>query len=590
MAHVYVIAETNNFQPVYVCVNMRRPKGPVCALPSFSALKHLDEKPICALNNASEMSFRSQAKREKVTVSNRDLKRKQTVFTQKDKKHVQISSDYDSEHSNSQQFHPDDRFQPSLYTPNRRPVVRRIQRQRSCFEYFRECFTCFRHRDVPQLIEAENYMPFYIPDEYFDRPNYFHSHPIEWHLHDDLTLNRPLCKRHSVHRYSNIDDNELLREQKSLRQKTQAISHLNSPRDSVTSVASPDDFVPKQEYLHRRRSSVHFKDEQASNKEIVSDKSTETKQEIQGEVACRNNEDDIWTTVTIGQETTTQSGHFNRLSLENVTIVSENNDHVLDIPKIDTYDSTHLRDTCESLLPFPDEFDVKVNQHQPFNSHKMNTNFSTKNSHKSLSHIKKQFDSLSPKQKSPSPSVSNIIHDNKTRSLKKLNKIDDRQEQSQTDTLFTLPANNNSLLLSPKHQNVDDNSSSSSYLNEIKPFEEINTEGRYNYIDLAETLKSNVQRLRNTFVTIKQRENNNNNNNNTKQQTETKIISQNVYETTNFYDIFSSGTVENANNTIIMNNNILESNNRLAYAELLPIMNNSRNIENNQNSLNHYLK
>ncbi|CAF1081048.1 unnamed protein product [Didymodactylos carnosus] len=531
------------------------------------------------------MDYKQRAKQEKEIVSDHDSEQKQnalsdSVFTQKNKKqktgkrtvkkHEQIPMDRYGEHRHTQHFRPYDHFQLPSYSIDRRPVVRRLHQSRSCFEYIKNCFSCFRHRNVPQLIEAENYTPFYIPDEYFDRLNYLRSNPAERYLCRDFTLDRPLCKQHSTNRQSDlpIHDQELLK-QKIPQQKSQSTSTLNSQRDNATSTVSSDDVVPEQNYLHRRRSSVYFEDEKAPSKETESDKPSETKQELPQEVSCRNNEDDIWTTVTISQEITTQSGHFNRLSFENVAIIPTNN---LDIPdKVDERDITQVHVTSEALLPFPEEFNKEVSQQQPSeNNNKSNNKFSIENSHKSFPHTMKQFNSLS-QQKSL---TANISYDNKTRAFK----TEDNQQQAQTIASFTPPSNNNSLLLSPKQQTIDDNSSSS-YINEIKSFEEIDTGGKYNYNDLAETLKSNVQRLRNTFLVDKQTENDS-----VKQLTENKIIPPYLYKTTNSYPSLNNETIENNNNNsnnnnnnfITTNHNTSESNGRLTYTELLPVTNISR--------------
>lgn len=54
-----VLAVTDNFQQVCERVHMGRPGTRVCALPSFSALGYLYQKPICELGSLSKLSGRS---------------------------------------------------------------------------------------------------------------------------------------------------------------------------------------------------------------------------------------------------------------------------------------------------------------------------------------------------------------------------------------------------------------------------------------------------------------------------------------------------------------------------------------------------
>ena len=207
--------------------------------------------------------------------------------------------------------------------------------------------------------------------------------------------------------------------------------------------------------FERRRSSVRFEDEtplgnisngktsistkteSVSNVDNENEKTVTTASENQLErsVSFRNNEDDLWTTVTINTEQSVpvQSSHFNRLSLENLSIVDTsmlNNDNGVT--------AVHVNNKPTELTP-----------------------------------------SESAEEDISSPLKSSF----------------EMQQNRSTTHRYRSP----SLKPLPSHVTSSEDEHD---LRHIKPVEEINAlvTDKYNYNNLSRALKSNVERLKKTFI------------------------------------------------------------------------------------------
>ena len=156
---------------------------------------------------------------------------------------------------------------------------------------------------------------------------------------------------------------------------------------------------------------------------------------LQRNVSFRNNEDDLWTTVTINAERSTpvQSSHFNRLTLENLSSV--------DTALVNNENGVTAIHITSTLMPStsPDGF------HTP---------------------------------PSPSKPMASFVPSRYRRA-----------------PVATTRAKLSSRSYTPSSEEESD-------LHHIKPVEEIQAIGtaKYNYNDLSEALKSNVQRLKKTFI------------------------------------------------------------------------------------------
>jgi hypothetical protein len=208
--------------------------------------------------------------------------------------------------------------------------------------------------------------------------------------------------------------------------------------------------------LGRRRSSVRFEDEPplvkppeettpapktepipiVKNEEKEKTVTPAVENELQRNVSFRNNEDDLWTTITINTERSApvQSSHFNRLTLENLSYIDtsiSNNDNGVTAIHIGSRPIESIEKEISPPLPppLPPQSPCKATRHRP-----------TTHRHK------------------PPPPPPSRCH---------------------TTT---------------SEDDVD--------LRHIKPVEEINTivADKYNYNDLSQALKSNVHRLKNTFI------------------------------------------------------------------------------------------
>ncbi|CAF2372642.1 unnamed protein product [Rotaria sp. Silwood2] len=358
------------------------------------------------------MAHRHQLKSEK------DSSESESQISQRstDKKRSQSSHRYPPmNRTYNREFSPE--LYPYYYPPI--PQYRQIEK-RSRFQHV--CCSCFRRRRRRHRSSHESYRPFIIPEEYFHRLNY---------LKENGTVPTNLCHRHSM--YHPVE------------QQTQ--TDLIPQRKSI-------DETSETPFLGRRRSSVRFEDEiplvkvsdesskssqiefiSINNKESEEAVIPESENQIERNVSFRNNEDDLWTTITINTEQSVpiQSSHFNRLSLENLSVVdtsmSNNDNGVTAIHVNSTPTESIASETVEKDNLSPSEPLFKEKQHR-----------STINRYKTL---------LSPPSRSHTTS---------------------------------------------SEDDVD--------LNNIKPIEEIQAivTDTYNYNNLSQALKSNVERLKNTFI------------------------------------------------------------------------------------------
>ena len=241
----------------------------------------------------------------------------------------------------------------------------------------------------------------------------------------------------------------------------QTQTDANTPRSSIDATSD----VP---FQGRRRSSVRFEDEArlvtvtqpspvvvkvnsassttTTDDEVKQDEPVKVEEDLHRAVSFRNNEDDLWTTITINAEGSipTQSSHFNRLSLENLSIIDtciQNGE--TGITAIHVNSSRSAR----TLSSDPSE-----------------TMISSADLPSPISPVTSPF---TPKRYRTTASVGHC-------------------EPAPT-------------LLPHAHSMVHDDDTD---LRHIKPVEEINAivADKYNYDNLSQALKSNVQRLKNTFI------------------------------------------------------------------------------------------
>jgi hypothetical protein len=216
-------------------------------------------------------------------------------------------------------------------------------------------------------------------------------------------------------------------------------------------------------FPERRRSSVRFEDELpnakappevpvvtqndtiTSLKEQKESLSSSIDTELERHVSFRNNEDDLWTTITIKSEhpTLVQASHFNRLTLENLSCVDTS------IPNNHNGVTAIQITSASTPLGSDDVFESSVSSADIYSSSR-----------------------LPPVSKSTCTS--------------------EQQRRSTSNTRKMTHASHSHTL---SGQGV-------SHPNHIKSVKELQTVviDKYNYSDLSEALKSNVQRLRKTFI------------------------------------------------------------------------------------------
>ncbi|CAF3706888.1 unnamed protein product [Adineta steineri] len=344
-------------------------------------------------------------------------------------------SGYPTDHIHNREFSPE--LQP-YYHPSI-PQYRQIKK-RSRFQ--RICCPCFGRRQRRQNRSFDNpYRPYVVPEEYFQRLN---------HLKQNGNVPSNLCHHHSI--------------QHPVEQQTQTDT-IPQRKNSDESNETP--------FVRRRRSSVRFEDEtplvKTSNEtpvvkttnEISIPITKETNEQttspvvennLDRNVSFRNNEDDLWTTVTINtpQSIPIQSSHFNRLSIENLshvnTSISNSDNGVTAIYINSEPTESPSSQMIEKTIPPPPP--------RP---------------------LQKFVKSPKPRYKPPAPQLSF----KNTRS--RLKPLPPPPPSSRTHTASS-------------EDDID--------LRKIKPVEEINTlvANKYNYDDVSQALKSNVERLKSTFI------------------------------------------------------------------------------------------
>ncbi|CAF2063706.1 unnamed protein product [Rotaria magnacalcarata] len=317
---------------------------------------------------------------------------------------------------------------PSELYPYNYPPIPQYRQIEKRSRFRRICCSCFsrrrrRRRRQPSI--QEPYRPFVVPDEYFHRLN---------NLKQNGAAPPNLCYHHSMHH--------------PVERQTQT--------DSLSQRKSIDE-INEIPYLPRRRSSVRFEDEIPSAKVLDVSSTTTPKTEtipiakqdneearaqtsdnnLERNVSFRNNEDDLWTTITVNADPggLVQSSHFNRLSLENLSTVDTsmaNTDNRVTAIQVNNI-------PMESTSPEPIEIEIV---HPPQSSSKVRSN-----RHKSLP--------------PPPPPPSSMFS-----------------------------------------RSVTTSSEYDSDLSNIKPVEEIHAivTDKYNYTNLSQALKSNVERLKTTFI------------------------------------------------------------------------------------------
>jgi hypothetical protein len=231
------------------------------------------------------------------------------------------------------------------------------------------------------------------------------------------------------------------------------------------------DAINETPFLGRRRSSVRFEDETSLIKtpppskiqsipiiKIEEEKPASSVLEndnknnsLQRNVSFRNNEDELWTTITINTEKTApiQSSHYNRLTLENLscidTSITNGNNGVTAI---------HVNST-------PIEF-------------------------VSSEKVEKEISSSSPPPPPPPPPP----------------------PQSSSKTIRHRPSTHrHKAPPQPPSRSHTTSGEDDTVLRHKKSVKEINSiaADKYNYNDLSKALKSNVERLKNTFINAQEK-------------------------------------------------------------------------------------
>ncbi|CAF0869297.1 unnamed protein product [Adineta ricciae] len=321
---------------------------------------------------------------------------------------------YSSDQIHNHELYP--YYHPSI------PQYRQIKK-RSCFQ--RLCCPCFRRRRRQRSFHEVYRPPYVIPDEYFHRLN---------HLRQNGSVSPNRCHHHSMRH--------------PVEQQTQT-----DPSYQPKSI-EPANQTP---FVGRRRSSVRFEDETPPTPIPIIKEKVERKPEpvaendLQRNVSFRNNEDDLWTTVTIDtkQSVPIQSSHFNRLSLENLSRINtsiSNNDNGVTAIQINSTPCT------ESKQVEPNEKEIPAPPPLLLPSLSATT-CSIRNRQKP------QICSKPLRTRYKSPPV-------------------------------------------PPSRTLTTSSEDDTDLRNIKPVEEINrlVADKYNYNDISKALKSNVERLKSTFL------------------------------------------------------------------------------------------
>jgi len=307
------------------------------------------------------------------------------------------------------------------------PQYRHIEK-RSCFQRF--CCPCLRRRrqrSKPLFHQSFPPQPYYIPDEYYHRLN---------QLQQTRTVPLNTSHRRPINQ--------------SIERQTQ-----------TTNDCDGDDNDDPSTFLGRRRSSVRFEDE--TKPEIIpvikeEEQEEEPKPEspkLERNVSFRNNEDDLWTTITINsdQSQTIQSSHYNRINLENLTTINTS------VTNIDT-GITAIR----------------------INSTSVESPTVKKNENDYSSPVSLQISTPPP----PAPPLP-------PPPLLRL---------SPSKAIRHRPSARHKLPPPPPSRCFTTSSEDDMIVRRIKPVETINTliNTTYNYNDVSQALKSNVQRLKSTFL------------------------------------------------------------------------------------------
>lgn len=336
-------------------------------------------------------------------------------------------------------------FSPELY-PYYYPPIPQYQQIKKRSRFRRICCPCLGRRR-PKRILQQTYRPFVIPEEYYHRVD---------HLKQSGTLPGSTRSQHSIHQ--------------PVEQQTQTDANQSETNNEIP-------------FLGRRRSSVRFEDEmtltktpdQQTSSSLKIDPTPIIKEDekanrsspventnLQRNVSFRNNEDDLWTTITIHTDRSapTQSSHYNRLIVENLSSIDtsiRNNEngvtaiHINNLPVT----SPSPPPPCESIEretsfspptpplppppppPLPSPPTCKATRYRPITTHR---------------------------SKPPPPPPASRSH----------------TTSSEDETSF----------------------------HRIKPVEEINPlmMNKYNYNDLSRALKCNVARLKNTFINAQEKQ------------------------------------------------------------------------------------
>jgi hypothetical protein len=329
-------------------------------------------------------------------------------------------------------------FSPELY-PYYYPSVPQYRQIKKRSRFQRICCPCFRRQRRPRAFH-EPYRPFVIPDEYYRRL-------------DHLKQNGEVPGNSYHHHHHSTHQPEQQQTQTDLPIQRKSIDETNE--------------IP---YLGRRRSSVRFEDEIPLIK--TTDQSTPApkvesipivKKEKEGEktasqivennslqrnVSFRNNEDDLWTTIIINTDRSApiQFSHYNRLKLENLSFIDTaitNNDNGVT--------AIHVNSTPMESLPLEDVENETPSSYPP------------------------------PPPPPPPPQLCP-----KTTRHRPPITITHRHKPPPP----------------PPSRSYTTSSEDETVLRHIKPVEEINTivADKYNYNNLSQALKCNVERLKNTFI------------------------------------------------------------------------------------------
>lgn len=295
----------------------------------------------------------------------------------------------------------------------------------------------------------QTYHPFVIPEEYYHRVD---------HLKQSGTLPGNPCPQHSIH--------------SPVEQQTQTDVNQSDEKNEMP-------------FLGRRRSSVRFEDEmtltktsdQPNSSSSTIDPTPIIKEEekgnrsspveitnLQRNVSFRNNEDDLWTTITIHSDRSAppiQSSHYNRLIVENLSSVDtsiRNNENGVTAIHINNQPMT-----CPSPPPSLESIEIE-------------TSFSP------------------PTPPLPPPPPPPPLPSPPTYKASQYRPVTTHRPRPPPPA----PASRSHTTSSDDERNF----------HRIKPVEEINPlmMNKYNYNDLSRALKSNVERLKTTFLNAQEKQ------------------------------------------------------------------------------------